>query len=397
MNEQGDGFTEERIEERIRAFESFGIHRTGWDGDDRTSAWLVGELRAAGIEARLERFDFPRVEVRTARIAWDSGSADGLPMYDGGFTDASGIDGELTADDDPDPFGKLLVATSALAGDRSWLAPDARAKYEGLQEQGVVGVIVPAGDPDGHLAARNAEAIRSPFGLPVLQVAPNDLRELHAAMLAGTEGVLIVDGERLRSRATNVVATLPGSDPEARPVGVMTPKSGWFTCAAERGGGIATWLALAEWLAAMPGRERPVELVASSGHELHHLGLTAYLREHSGIATHAVAWLHLGASIGARYPNARLAASDELLHTAALGAIAAAGAGEVDALPAGAPGGGEARDIDAAGGRYVSFLGGHRYFHSPQDTVDLAVDTPSVARWAHAARDLVGTMLTLEG
>ena len=32
-----DPFTAEAIETRIRAFESFGIHRTGWEGDDRTA------------------------------------------------------------------------------------------------------------------------------------------------------------------------------------------------------------------------------------------------------------------------------------------------------------------------------------------------------------------------
>src|SRR5438552_1746598 len=76
------GFLPETIEARIRAYESFGIHRTGWPGDDQTSTWLRDELRAAGVEAELERFDFPRVEYRTARLSWNGGFADGIPMYD---------------------------------------------------------------------------------------------------------------------------------------------------------------------------------------------------------------------------------------------------------------------------------------------------------------------------
>ncbi|MEX1022161.1 MAG: M28 family peptidase, partial [Dehalococcoidia bacterium] len=284
---------------------------------------------------------------------------------------------------------------SALRGDRRWTAPDARTHYEELRDQGVVGVVVPSGDREGQVVLRNAEHITQPFALPVLQVASKDARALTAALvLGGVEGRLEVDGERLKSRASNVVATVQGSDPDARPLAVMTPKSGWFTCAAERGGGIAILLALAEALA----RETPartVHFLASSGHELHHLGLEAYLHERPTLAQDAAAWLHLGASIGARFPAARMGASDDALHGLARDALVAAGC-EAEAMEAGSPGGGEARAIAERGGRYVTFLGGHRYLHSPSDTVDLAVDAASVSRWGQAAWAVLQGMLALD-
>ncbi|MCH8100873.1 MAG: hypothetical protein IIB74_10610, partial [Proteobacteria bacterium] len=55
------------------------------------------------------------------------------------------------------------------------------------------------------------------------------------------------------------------------------------------------------------------------------------------------------------------------------------------------------RNIADAGGRFVTILGGHAYFHSPNDTVDRAVDAESVARYARAARAIVEGMLALEG
>jgi hypothetical protein len=390
------GFQPATIEARIRAYESFGVHRTGWEGDDRTSAWLRDELRAAGVDAALERFDFPRVEVRRARLTWADGFAEGVPLYDGGFTLPGGLEADLCADDDPDAVGKVVVATSALADAAGWAGPARYERIEALAARGAIGVVVPSGDADGALVVANAERIDRPLRVPVLQVAPRDVRGLLSALIVGAEGTLEVDGERLRSRATNVVATLPGADAEARPLGVMTPKSGWFTCAAERGGGIAVWLALAEALAAMPQRRRTVHLVASSGHELHHYGLTDYLRRRPEAAAGAVAWLHLGASIGARFPRARVGASDEALHALATGALASAGVEGFEAMPAGSPGGGEAREIHARGGRFVSFLGGHRYFHSPNDTVEKAVDAGSVSRWAQAALEVVEGMLALE-
>ncbi|MGE3960311.1 MAG: hypothetical protein AB7F65_01350 [Dehalococcoidia bacterium] len=387
MAETPRGLDPAVIEERIRAYESFGIHRTGWDGDDRTSAWLRDLLGTVGVSAELERFKFPRVEYRRARLTWPDGSIDGTPMYDGGFTGFGGIEGELCEDTDPDPFGKIVVAMSALRSDRRWTAPMALKHYQELEEQGVVGVVVPSGDPEGEVILRNAEHIKTPFNLPVLQVAAKDARRLASALvMGGVEGTIEVDGERLQSNATNVIATVAGSDPSLAPIVVMTPKSGWFTCAAERGGGIAIWLALAEGVAAA-APERTVHFVASSGHELHHQGLSHYLAARFGIVRDAAAWLHLGASIGARYPQGRLGGSDPFLHELAANAVREAGVdmGAVEVFEVGNPGGGEARNIAEGGGRYVTFLGGHRYFHSPQDTVDVAVDAENVARWGRAA------------
>lgn len=378
------GLDPARIETRLRAYESFGVHRTGWPGDDRTTEWLRAELGAAGVPAEAQRFAFPRVEVQRARLTWADGVIDGEPMYDGGFTRIGGLTGDLGEDGDPEPFGKILIATSVLKGDRKWVAPDARAHYAALENEGTLGIVVPIGDPEGEIVLRNAEHIRQPFGIPVLQVAAKHARNLNAALLQGGEATLEIDGDRLNSRATNVTATLPGSDEAAAPLVVMTPKSGWFTCTAERGGGIAIWLALAEGLAALPARRRTVHFVASSGHELHHAGLEEFMKQRAALPKGAHAWLHLGASIGAKNAVARMGTADETLHSLTTAALASAGVEGYEAMGVGEPGGGEARNIHQYGGRYVTLLGGHRYFHSPQDTFEKACDPASVARWGTA-------------
>ena len=156
-----DPFTAEAIETRIRSFESFGIHRTGWEGDDRTSEWLVEQLRAAGVAAELERFSFPRVELRTARLSWSDGGGgrehvDGVPLYDGGLTDRGGIDGALVEDDSDDIFGKLVVATSLLRSGSPLAGREGYARLQELRDHGAVGVILPSSDPDGAITVRNA-------------------------------------------------------------------------------------------------------------------------------------------------------------------------------------------------------------------------------------------------
>ena len=95
----------------------------------------------------------------------------------------------------------------------------------------------------------------------------------------------------------------------------------------------------------MRAGERPrrgLRLVASSGHELHHLGLEAYLESLGDGVTEVAAWVHLGASIGAKRGTARLAASDAELMGLAQSALAAAGI-EREALAVGRSGYGEAR------------------------------------------------------
>ena len=391
-----DGYTAARIEERVRRFESLGIHRTGWPGDDQTSKWLIAELAGAGVTAESERFQFPRVEYRRASITIAGERIDGVPLYDAGFTDYGGIDGELCEDTDSDIFGKIVVATSTERGVPEWNGVAISERLEELAQQGAVGVVIPHGDRDGQIVLRNAHRIEHPHVLPVLQVAPRETRSLKAALVIGGEGVLEIDGERLRSNASNVIATIAGKEPDAAPIGIVTPKSGWYTCAAERGGGIAIFLALAESLAAMGTPPRTVHLLASSGHELDFAGIRAYARVHRAHIAEAAAWLHLGASIGAREePRPVTATSDAVLHELTAAAVAAAGVAPAAVREPGPSIGGEAVIISELDTRYVSFLGGHAYFHSPSDTVDQAFDAEHVARWALASRDVVAGMLAL--
>lgn len=390
-----DGYQPARIEARIQAFEDFGVHRTGWPADDQTTRWLIDELAAAGIDAESERFKFPRVEVRRAEVRVGSDRIEGVPLHDAGFTDIGGIDGEICEDTDDDPFGKIVLATSALRGSEEWADAALGDRIEELTDRGCVGLIVPRGDRDGAIVLRNAHRIESPHVLPVLQIAPRDAATLQSQIVIGGEVVLEADGERLRSNATNVLATITGSDAELAPIGIVTPKSGWFTCAAERGGGIAVFLALAESLAAEPPR-RTVHLLASSGHELDFYGIRSYARTHREHIAGAAAWLHLGASIGAREPRAAVAASDDALNALMLAAVEAEQLEPAMRRPPGPSQGGEALIISELKTRYVSFLGGHAYFHSPNDTVANAVDAEHVARWARAARAVLEGMLTLE-
>ena len=60
-------------------------------------------------------------------------------------------------------------------------------------------------------------------------------------------------------------------------------RSGWWGCASERGGGLACWLEIMRAMCAA----RPVRdtlFLASSGHELGHLGLDAFIQRRPRLA-----------------------------------------------------------------------------------------------------------------
>ena len=210
-----DGFDPTTIENRIRAFESFGIHRTGWPGDDETGRWLVSELAAVGVEAKTELFTFPRIEHRAARLTTPDGVIEGLPMYDGGSTPSGGLVGQLVSVADSDRFGNIVVAMPHDDGFDGFTGPATQATIQQLEADGVVAAILVSGDEDGEIIVRNAELIDHPFDLPVLQIAMKDAGDLATAILMNIEGTLEIEAERLDSTATNVVATLPGTDADA--------------------------------------------------------------------------------------------------------------------------------------------------------------------------------------
>ena len=91
------------------------------------------------------------------------------------------------------------------------------------------------------LAVLNAESYNEPYGPPVLQVASQEAKWLLS--LDKNERLTVyaelIDEE---SEALNVQTKVIGRNTSLTPIVVMTPKSGWWTCTSERGGGITIWL-----------------------------------------------------------------------------------------------------------------------------------------------------------
>jgi hypothetical protein len=373
-----------RISGFIQVYDSQGIHRTGTDVDDASGAWLLEQVRGAGGLGALERFHLSRVDVRACTVAAGSRTIEGLPMFDGGFTGPNGVSGRIGPGGSNAEVALVDLDGPAISSEGRSLD----ALRRGSRHRAVV--CITRGNQPG-LTPMNAARFHDPFGIPVVQVASSEGSWLHDVAKRGDHVSVVAHVARADDTAANVTAIVRGTRADLPPVVVITPRSGWWNCASERGGGLACWLeTIRAAAAARPART--VEFVASSGHELGHLGLDAYIAERRALVKGAVAWVHLGANIGAARGRMRLQASDDQMEERASAALARAGTSVADRVPRGTVPAGEARNIHVGGGRYVSLLGTGPYFHSLADRWPDAVDAAAVGRYAAAVADLVVTL-----
>lgn len=375
--------TQQRIARYIREFEDQGFHRTGTAVDRQSGEWLMEQVRAAGLDPARETFSLSRVDPVTATVSAAGRTIQGLPLFDASFTLAAGVRGRLGALASDAEIGLAEAApNTAEAGALG------EARHAGRHR---AIVLLTRGRRPG-LCPNNAESFLHPFGPPVLQVSSEDKSWLDELARASTEVVVIAQATRTPADAFNVTAAIRGSSPSLPPLVIMTPRSGWWTCASERGGGIASWLELMRSLReTKPARD--VLFVASSGHELGQRGIEVFVERRPDLVRRSRAWIHFGANIGAaQEPGINIQASDDEMETRLAAPMTAAGLHIDRRVPRGTVPGGEAGVVHRGGGRYLSIIGRNALFHNPADRGPDAVDTVMIARIAATftsiARDL---------
>jgi hypothetical protein len=366
--------TQRRAADVIRAYSAEGIHRTATAVDRSSADRLLGLARAAGAKPSLEAFELSRVDPGACFVEIEGTRIEGLPMFDGTFT---GVDGVVAPLGPIERGADIAFVQTPPNGDAALHRMRVASRHRAI-------VAVTMGGKPG-LCPVNAASFTKPFGPPVLQVGSEHFEAIRDAAADGRTVRVVAPVKRQRVDAFNVVATFAGTRADLAPVCVMTPRSGWHANASERGGGLACWLETMRAVAAAR-TARTVRFIASSGHELGHLGLHAYLDRNAGLAQKAVAWVHLGANIGASTGDTRVTPSDDDLASAAVRALKPYGLDTIGRGPA-AQVAGEAATIKEQNGRFISFIGQNAWFHNPKDLWPDAVDIAVVARFARAVSD----------
>jgi len=359
-------------------WEAMGPHRTGTPGERASARWLAGLAADAGLRAQVSEYAFLNAQPGVCRLALDEAVIEGYPMLDGGQTGAQGLQGRLALPGGTGEIGLIEVAPNGEY-DPGFRAARTEGGWRAL-------VAVTRGGAPG-LSLVNAGHLTHPDGPPVLQVSSDEGERLREAARLGRMARLTVEIGRVEARACNVVARV--DDGSGRPpLAVVTPRSGWWHCTGERGGGLIAWLAIARAVGgARPSR--PVVMTANSGHEIGHLGMDAFEACHPGLLRDAHAWLHLGANLGCRGGRVVVQSSDAAWLALARRRLGAQGLAIARELGPGERPFGEARNIFDRGGRYLSLLGtAGPLFHHPDDRLDTSVDLAAVVAISRAAAEL---------
>lgn len=363
----------ERASRIIKEYDAQGIHRTATETDEKSAKWLAKLVAEAGAKPRLEAFEINRVDLLENRLEIGDKRIEGVPMFDGGFTDKNGIRGTIGKMGSVADIGFLEAPPNAATDfNDAFIEARRNSKHKAI-------VVVTKGGADG-LALINAPYFLQPFAQPALQIGREHADFIKQSAEKNVEIRLIANVKRRAKKAFNVTAEITGTDLNLAPVGVITPRSGWWQIAAERGGGLCAWLETMRAVAQIKPR-RTFYFAACSGHELGHVGLENYLDSRADLAKRARVWLHFGANIGARLGASRnLRTSDEELEKRAVRALTEAGIAPDKLMPRDAVPNGEAKNLFKRGGKFISLIGGNNLFHLPQDRFPDSLDLDVIAR-----------------
>ncbi|MDP3518187.1 MAG: hypothetical protein Q8S94_13550 [Pseudohongiella sp.] len=382
---QTQGDKRQRISDIIREYSQQGNHRTGSDIDLLSAHWMRDRLAAMGIAASLEPFSVDKIEVETARFIAPGFETEGEPLYDCHYSGAAGVTGVLSEIDSGLAADIGVVMLPSADSSPQHILLDAARRTGNYKA--ILVVNAQSYPPEG-VAVLNAQDFLEPFGPPVLQIAHARWTDIQTLIATQQPVTLIASARRVQTTAFNVNASVAGHDPALPPVVVMTPRSGWWQCASERGGGIAAFVEIAHALSLNKPR-CSVLFTANSGHELGHLGLNHFMRNNPAPANDAAVWIDLGANFAAKGSVIRLQFSDyelEELTELILGSQRLAPGLKT---PIGNRPSGAVQKVFEAGGHFVSLLGSNPLLHHPNDVWPEAVDIEKTTRWAEAFTGLV--------
>ena len=377
------------IEKDLIKWDSIKLHRTGTEGDNETAHWLANEIKECGLTPEVDSFNFIKRTPGKCEVTNGINTAIGLPMFDGGSTSSNGIKGTHGSFNTDDVIAITKYGPST--NDESSI--NLNKAREKNKHPAIVAIADVFHNIPG-LAVLNAESYKKPYGPPVLQVATQEgewLMKLKADEKISVSVELIDE----KSDAFNVQTKIEGKDQSLSPLVVMTPKSGWWTCTSERGGGITIWLNAIRYLSKIQPN-RSVIFTANSGHELSHLGLDHFLKKNTSLVKDAFAWIHLGANFAAKTGQVLWQASSDEYKEKGLQQLRALNLDEIISMPVSSRPLGEARNIYDGGGKFISLLGSNPLFHHPKDIWPDSIDMEKLIKLNSFMMKMIIDMANLE-
>ena len=396
--------TIQSVDADLRHYIGFGNKQSGGPGDQACGHWLEDELGKAGYSIERQGFSVPWFEEERAELI--SGEARALvwPQPIVRSTGSDGITGPIIRVDarglSDRPLENAIALVDLPFGRWSSMFWDqVRTPVDAAMAGGAKACVIVTNGPSGKVIALNTDGRQPLYEQPVALLAPDDAAPFFAAAQRGEAVTLYLTGKGGWRPAFNLVGKIDRG--RGRWLVVSTPRSGWFTCAGERGGGIAAWLHIARWASkALPDYD--LAFVCNSGHEYQHLGAEELLQKVAPKPGETAFWFHLGANLAARDwhdvvgPRKPLPGTDSqrylvvspalvpLARNAFTGLAGLEAPYRSDELSAG-----ELSNIIAAGYEQVAGVFGNHRFHHVKDDDENCVSADAVSATILAFRQLL--------
>lgn len=286
-----------RAQALLERYHGFGIKAAGGPGDIACGEWLEGELKALGYACTRQPFEVPAYEGEAPTLIAGTARAELIPQAIVQATGPAGVTGPLFTPGRGQAVSDGIALIVLPYARWSTARGEVERRVHNAIRAGAAGVVLATTGPTGEALALNTPVDKPLFDRPVATMSPRDAEPFIQAAVRGEAATLRIPGRAFRRPAFNVTASLKRGGKKT--IIISTPRSGWFTCAGERGSGLAAWLLLVGW-AAKSRLPVDVALVATSGHEYEYAGGEAFIREAAPPPRDTAMWVHLGANVAAR-------------------------------------------------------------------------------------------------
>ncbi len=384
--------------------------RAGGDGDFQLKRHIENRLASCGFTIQRQAVTVPAFETRSAKLAATDFEIDVFPQYPVSPTGANGLKAPLARwrpGDDTAPLrGKIALLELPCARHSRLLSAPIKSALDSALSGGPAAIVLITDGPTGETIILNAPFERPYVQIPIAVLGPKTGALAVAAAAQGANARLVIDGEGVTAESENVIGRV---DRGGRYFVVSTPRTGWTPAVAERGPGIASFLAMAAWAAKMI-QDHSLLFVNTTAHEFENVGGRLYLNSAAAPKPDEVAlWIHFGAGFAARAfheigdyqlaplnavdPQRFLLGSDDLVPN--LAAAFAGQPGLENPYPLSAGAAGELAEIARHGyAPLFGMFGAHRFHHVMHDR--LAMTDPAwIKRAVLSSRTVAETILSV--
>lgn len=339
----------------VEEFASLGGHRTGSDGDRHTVEWAASWLTQFGFEVREDVVELP---------IW---RASGRVLVDGVEVEHLAVPYSFTGQVTSTSVHRLGV--DVMSGGFPGVLDEPMSQAREAESDALV---VATRHANGDLVGINRHGF-DVAGVPTFLVAGRFEEQLKEASIE-----IVYEAHMEPGRTWNLIATTPGVEADSM---LTTPLNGWFTCAGERGTGIAVTFDLARRLVG-----ESLGVVLTGGHELGFVGAHRF-------ADHArfPAVFHVGASVAVEHDvdgNRQLIPTRSAMcsepHDAMPDVFDSLRTIGLNTIPSSTTWMGEATAWSRWGVPLVSSTGAGVDFHTPSDLPDRVTSPEALARVSSA-------------